>query len=72
MKIEKTVWFSGFNIPGLIGIVMGVDEVTGKKKAYMGFGGGFNEKFDEKVIATSGSPVNVAVLQEVIDYLKSK
>ncbi len=70
MKIEKTVWFSGFNTPGTIGIVMGVDEVTGKKKAYMGFGSGFNEKYDEKVIALDGCPVNVAVLQEAIDYLK--
>ncbi len=70
MKIQKTVWFSGLNIPGLIGIVMGVDEVTGKKRAYMGFGDGSSEKFDEKVIAATGSPVNVAVLQEVIDYLK--
>lgn len=70
MKIEKTVWFQGFNIPGTIGIAAGVDEVTGKKKAYMGFGTGSDEKWDEKVIATTGCPVNVAVLQEVVDYLK--
>ena len=69
MNIKKTVWFSGFNIPGLIGIVMGVDEVTGKKKAYMGFSTGSNEKFDEKLIATSGSPVNAAALQEIVNYL---
>lgn len=69
MKIEKAVWFSGFNIPGQIGIVMGVDEVTGKKKAYMGFGSGANEKYDEKTIAARGSPVNAAVLQQVINYL---
>ena len=70
MEIKKTVWFSGFNIPGSIGIVMGVDTITGKKRAYMGIGSGSNEKFDEKVIAASGTPVNVAVLQEVIDFLK--
>ena len=71
MKIEKTVWFSGFNIPGLIGVVMGVDELTGKKKAYMGFGSGRSVDFDEKVIVADGSPVNTAILQEVIDYLKA-
>ena len=70
MKIERTIWFSGLNIPGLVGIVMGVDEVTGKKKAYMGFGTGSSERFDEKAIAMNGSPVNIAVLQEVIDYLR--
>jgi len=70
MKIEKTVWFSGLNIPGVVGIVMGVDETTGKKRAYLGLGSGANEKGDEKLIAASGSPVNIAVLQEVIDYLK--
>ena len=70
MKIEKTVWFSGLNIPGVVGIVMGVDTMTSKKKAYMGFGSGFSEESDEVLIATNGSPVNVAVLQEVIDYLK--
>lgn len=69
MKIEKSVWFSGFNIPGYIGIVMGVDETTGRKKAYMGFGTGSNEKYDEKVIAETGSPVNACVLQEVVNYL---
>ena len=70
MKIEKTVWFSGLNISGVVGIVMGVDEVTGKKKAYIGFGSGSVERFDERIIAATGSPVNIAVLQEVIDYLK--
>lgn len=69
MKIEKTVWFSGFNIPGNIGIVMGVDEVTGKKKAYMGFGTGSSEKIDERQIAAGGSPVSAFVLQEVVNYL---
>ena len=70
MEIKKTVWFSGFSAPGVVGIVMGVDTITGKKKAYMGFGTGANVKFDEKLIAASGTPVNVAVLQEVLDFLK--
>ena len=70
MKIVKSVWFSGSSIPGIIGIVMGADELTGKRKAYMGFGAGANAEFDEKIIAENGSPVNAAVLQEVIDYLK--
>jgi len=69
MKIEKSVWFSGFNIPGYIGIVMGVEDTTGRKKAYMGFGTGSNEKFDEMGIAACGSPVSAAVLQEVVNYL---
>ena len=71
MKIEKAVWFSGTNFFGCVGIVMGADELTGKKKAYMGIIGGLDNKQDEKTIAETGSPVNVAVLQEVIDYLKS-
>lgn len=71
MEIKKTVWFSGFNIPGVIGVVMGVDTITGKKKAYMGFGTGASAHFDEKMIAANGTPVNDTTFKEVTDFLKS-
>ncbi len=70
MEIKKVLWFSGSNIPGVMGVVMGEDTLTKKKKAYMGMGTGLDDKIDQKVIAAHGTPVNVAVFQEIVDYLK--
>lgn len=59
MKITDTLWFSPGNIatlPIIIGIVLGVDEVTGEKKAYIGNVVPTTPENDIKHIAEYGAP----------------
>lgn len=67
MKILRATWFSGSST---IGIVVGEDEVTGKRKAYMNVVPGFDEDRDIKAIATRGWPVMPAQLREVLELLE--
>ena len=60
---KRPYWFTG--IFGTIGIVVGKDEVTGKKKAYIGLGGGADENADIEHIARTGSPVDSRFLAEI-------
>lgn len=55
MKILNTLWFTEMGSPRPIGIVFGVDEVTGKHKAYIGTCSGMNEKLDADYIAQHGA-----------------
>lgn len=68
MKILDAVWFtpippawlqavamSGVSLT--IGVVLGQDEVTGQKKAYIGYGRGRDEGEDSGFIASHGSPI---------------
>ena len=68
MLIKRPYWFTG--LFGTIGIVTGEDQVTGKKKAYIGTAPGFNEDLDARHIAKKGSPVVPTLLQEILDDLK--
>ena len=43
MKQLDTIWFSGLET---IGIVIGEDEITGERKAYIGTGKGYSEEAD--------------------------
>lgn len=60
MKITDTLWFNqGINIatlPIIIGIVLGVDEVTGEKKAYIGAVIPTTEVKDAMQIVELGAP----------------
>ncbi len=59
MKVIDTVWFTQMTSSVQIGIVKGIDEITGKTKFYIGTGIGkdlHNEKMDIKLITNYGSP----------------
>lgn len=68
MKIKRPFWFTGFY--GTIGIVTGEDEITGKKKAYIGTAPGSDEDLDSHHIAKTGSPINPVQLEEILRDLK--
>lgn len=64
MKNLKAHWLSG-NF-GSLGIVTGEDAITGKKKAYIGQVGGFDEEQDIKLVAEQGSPLLPGFLKEIL------
>ena len=67
MEKTLTTWFTNTEC---IGIVVGKDEVTGKKKAYIGSVCGRDEDCDEKHIMKNGSKITADQLQEILDELK--
>lgn len=67
MKVTNSYWFGG---APQIGIVVGKDEITGNKKAYIGICTGMDQKLDELIIAKTGSPVVPFMLQEILNDLK--
>ena len=67
MKILRAFWFSGGST---VGIVVGQDEITGKRKAYMNLVPGFDEDRDTQLVATRGWPVVPAVLREILELLE--
>ena len=66
MKIETTIWFTQMVEPSTIGIVIGTDEVTGEKKAYIGTGKGFDEDQDAKHISVTGARVTKKDAEQLI------
>ena len=56
MKLLDVVWFNGER---LIGMVVGEDEVTGEKKAYIGIGAGGSEAHDSQHILERGVPFTI-------------
>ena len=52
MKILRAVWFTEMVNTRPIGIVLGIDIMTKKYKAYIGTAGGYDEKIDSYEIAT--------------------
>jgi len=67
MKITGTIWFTTTN--GVVGIVFGVDEVTGKKKAYIGTAPGSDEESDAWSIAEWGVPFGLAMAKDIVQRL---
>ena len=70
MKIIDTLWFSGSY--GCIGIVVGEDEITGKRKAYIGPSSGGDAKGDTDYIAANGSPFTKAQADLLVELLTKK
>ena len=60
MKIIDSIWFNN------IGIVLGMDDVTKKMKAYIGIGEGKNKISDELHIASCGLPFPAKIAEELI------
>ena len=68
MKNPRTFWFTSATTT--FGIVIGDDEFTGKRKGYIGVASGLNEGVDEKYIMDWGSPINLALLEEIVAFWK--
>ncbi len=56
MELIDVVWFSGER---LIGVVIGEDEFTGEKKAYIVTGAGISAEQDSKHILDHGVPFTI-------------
>ncbi len=65
MKILDTIWFTPMS-GHTLGIVMGEDEVTKERKAYIGVAEGYDEHTDTRIIADTG----VKIYPTQIDALK--
>lgn len=71
MKVTDTYWFTPA-VGGPVGIIVGVDEVTGEHKAYIGsLAASTTEKVDAQQIAEYGSKLDLWVLQEIASKLKA-
>ena len=68
MKILESFWFSGSF--GTLGIVVGEDTFTKKRKAYIGLCSGGNEESDTSHIAKHGSPVTEYQVTRISELLK--
>ncbi len=69
MKINHATWFT-LRTGQCIGIVVGEDEVTKKKKAYIGTGKGIDEEADKKKIVEQGTSVSILAVEEICKQLK--
>ena len=70
MKILDTIWFTELGKEEPIGIVIGEDENTGEKKAYIGTGNGFEEGSDTISIAERGAKVSPQILKFILKRLE--
>ena len=68
MKVIDTTWFTGAK--GCVGIVIGEDENTGERKAFIGVANGRNGNADAEAISAWGIRLSVAVLQDIIKKLE--
>lgn len=69
MKIKATHWFSPMG-SGIIGIVVGEDDVTGETKAYIGVGTGESAAVDSKRINEWGAKITPERAKELIKDLE--
>ena len=68
MKIKDSIWFT--NMKGVVGVILGEDEVTGKHKAYIGIADGQNQKGDEELVARRGNKLNYETAARITHWLK--
>ena len=67
MKVIETIWFTDVN--GCIGIVIGEEDVTGDRKAYIGSASGTDEKADTEQILAWGNKFSLDVTERIHRYL---
>jgi hypothetical protein len=63
MKVIEAIWFS--TLQGTVGIVVGEDEYSGARKAYLGIGLGFDESQDVAMIKSLGTKLSLGVLDRI-------
>jgi len=69
MKIIDSVWITSLSLIGCIGIVIGEDEETGKRKAYVGLGYGLSEQANAEKIARDGGKLTAEMAARIADLL---
>ena len=67
MKIIHDIWFN--NMLGVVGIVVGEDENTGERKAYVGMATGYDLQDDIKLVAEVGGKFPLARAEELCALL---
>jgi len=67
MKIIDDIWFTGFR--GIVGIVIGEDDATHERKAYIGVGSGIDLWKDVKTIAENGCKLTPEVAMKIAGLL---
>jgi hypothetical protein len=72
MKITDSIWFTSFGLIGCVGIVMGEDETTGQRKAYIGVAYGINESLDELIVAGIGAKFPAEIAERIAKWLKEQ
>jgi len=70
MRVTDTIWFTG--IYGSVGIVLGVDDVTGDHKAYIGAGVGDSDESDTETIKDHGNPLNLDTVLRIATHIGGK
>ena len=70
MNITHDYWFSG--MAGLVGIVVGEDEITGEIKAYIGVALGIDQESDAKYVNQGGTKLTLRTLDEIRGHLAPK
>ena len=68
MRVTDTIWFTG--VKGCAGIVLGVDDTTGKHKAYIGAGTGASEAHDTELVKDYGNPLSLGTILRIATHLK--
>lgn len=58
MKVIDSKWFTQLGNQGTIGIVSGLDEITGEIKIYIGSAQGYNQSNDEEHILKTGAKIS--------------
>ena len=70
MKVIVSLWFTSSQ--GCIGIIVGEDDTTGDRKAYIGIGHGLDERADTKAISALGSKFSLDTAQKLVTLLTKK
>lgn len=68
MKYLRDYWFS--TMTGTIGIVVGEDEHTGERKAYIDRAGGYDQEADKKSVAENGQRLHPSFLRSLLSVLE--
>ncbi len=66
MKILETIWFTGMY--GFVGIVLGEDNITGERKAYIGVHNGVDEDSDRALIANGGAHLTKEIAAQLLKH----
>ena len=69
MKIIDSIWFTGIGMLGCVGIVLGEDEVTGKRKAYVGNAPGTDQDSDEQRIVATGGKLTSEMAEKISKFM---
>ncbi len=70
MKVIETLWFNGFK--GSVGIVVIEEDVTKKRKAYIGVASGKDEKLDTDGIISWGQRFSLDTAKKLVYLLGGK